>query len=161
MSRKAIRHQCRGRGFHHRSDASRHINRFSFTQKLGLHLIAKRARADELIDIYQYGKTDEERIEAMHELDALIQDEAFYIPFWDAPFLRFLHWDHVRFPEFYLPKRTQSTMQWQVFWVDEERRKEVEADMDADRAWPVDPIVDIDPYHVKDEVERAMVEGEK
>jgi len=114
------------------------------------------ARADELIEIYQYGRTDQERIEAMHELDALIQDEAFYIPFWDAPFHRFLHWDHVRFPEFYLPKRTQSTMQWQVFWVDEERRAQLAAAQEAGENLVPTPVVDIDPYGVKAGIERAF-----
>lgn len=114
------------------------------------------ARADELIETYRFGSDPAEREAAMHELDALIQDEAFYVPFWNAPFQRFLHWDHVRFPEFYLPKRTESTMQWQVFWIDEERQEALAAARSAGRALPKDDVVDVDPYGVKVAIEAAL-----
>ena len=117
-------------------------------------------RTDELIDIYRFDMDRPRRIAAMRELDATIQDEAFYLPLFQAPYVRFAYFDQMKFPEFYVPKRFQRIEEWQVFWIDEARRREVEAAMNADEAWPVDPLVDVDPYGVKSEVERAMIEGE-
>ena len=119
------------------------------------------AVTDSLIDVYRYDMSKEHRLDAMHRLDAIIQDEAFYLPLFQAPYIRLAYFDYVGFPEFYVPKRFQQIEEWQVFWVDEERRAEVRAAMDRGEAWPVDEAVDADPYGVKDAVERAMVEGER
>ena len=62
------------------------------------------AYTDSLIDVYRYDMDKSRRLEAMHELDAIVQDEAFYVPFWRAPFIRFLYWDYVSFPSLLLPQ---------------------------------------------------------
>jgi hypothetical protein len=58
----------------------------------------------------------------MHRIDAIVQDEAFYIPLWTTPFLRVAHWDYVRFPETWLPPRTRQFTDHMVTWIDPERR---------------------------------------
>ena len=101
------------------------------------------------------------RVAAMHQLDALIQDEAFYVPFWQAPFVRFIYWDDVQFPDFYFPKRFEQLTDWQVFWIDEGKRVQLAEAMKNGTTLTPDTIVDEDPYHVKAAMEKAMssVEG--
>ena len=92
----------------------------------------------------------------MHELDSIVQDEAFYVPFWQAPFIRFVYWDYVRWPEWFLPKRTQQITEWQVFWIDPERQARLEEAMEEGRSLGEDTVVDADPYQVKDRIEAAL-----
>ena len=92
----------------------------------------------------------------MHELDTILQDEAFYVPFWQAPFMRFLYWDYVCFPSFFFPKRIQQMTDWQVFWIDQDKKRALSDAMDAGRSLGRDPVIDIDPYEVKDRLEAAM-----
>lgn len=108
---------------------------------------------DKLIDIYRFSMEDDERLSAMHKLDSIIQDEAFYIPFWSAPYTRLLHWDYVEFPEYYFPKRSQSIMEYQVFWINQEKKAKLEAAMAAGTAYPKDTVVEVDPYGVKARIE--------
>ena len=96
------------------------------------------------------------RLQAMHELDAILQDEAFYVPFWQAPFMRFLYWDYVSFPSFYFPKRIQQMTDWQVFWIDEDKRRALADAMADGRALGRNTVIDVDPYEVKDRLEAAM-----
>ncbi|MBT3346705.1 MAG: ABC transporter substrate-binding protein [Gemmatimonadetes bacterium] len=114
------------------------------------------AHTDSLIDVYRFNTDVEQRMAAMHELDTIIQDEAFYVPFWQAPFLRFLYWDSVRWPEWFLPKRTQQITDWQVYWIDPAREAALEEAMDAGRSLGEDTEVDVDPYLVKDRIEAAL-----
>jgi len=37
----------------------------------------------------------------MWKLDAIIQDEAFLIPFWNAPYERILYWDKLCWPRIF------------------------------------------------------------
>lgn len=113
---------------------------------------------DKLIDIYRFSMDEQERIDAMHKLDAIIHDEAFHINFWSAPYIRLLHWRHVKFPEFYFPRRARSTMEHQVFWIDQEEQKRVEEAMAAGRSLGRDPVVELDPYGVKKRLEAAGAE---
>lgn len=114
------------------------------------------AHTDSLIDVYRFNTDVEQRMAAMHELDSIIQDEAFYVPFWQAPFIRFLYWDQVRWPEWFLPKRTQQITDWQVYWIDPDREAALKAAMAADRSLGEDTVVDVDPYLVKDRIEAAL-----
>ncbi len=104
---------------------------------------------DQLIEIYEFDLDKGKRLAAMHELDAKLQDEAFWIPFWHAPFLRFLYWDHVKFPAFFFPKRVERHSDWQVFWVDTEAEERLRAAMKNGEALGEDVVVDVDPYGVK------------
>lgn len=105
---------------------------------------------DELINTYRFSMDEQERIGALHRLDEIIHDEAFHIPFWSAPYVRLLHWRHVKFPDFYLPRRAQSLMEYQVFWIDEEEQKRVEAARAEGRSLGADTVVEIDPYDVRE-----------
>jgi microcin C transport system substrate-binding protein len=114
------------------------------------------AYTDSLIDIYRFDLDKDRRIAAMHELDAILQDEAFYVPFWQAPFLRFLYWDNVGFPASFFPKRTEQMTDWQVFWIDTEAEERLQVAMKEGRSLGEDMIVDVDPYRVKDRIEAAL-----
>ena len=114
------------------------------------------AYTDSLIDVYRFDTGKESRVAAMHELDAIIQDEAFYVPFWQAPFMRFLYTDAIVFPEFFFPKRTQGMTDWQVFWIDDDRATRLAEAMAAERSLGEDTQVDVDPYRVKDRIEAAL-----
>ncbi|HJP29800.1 MAG TPA: extracellular solute-binding protein [Candidatus Latescibacteria bacterium] len=114
------------------------------------------AYTDSLIDVYRFDTDKSQRLAAMHELDAIIQDEAFYAPFWQAPFMRFLYWDGLVFPDSFFPKRTQGMTDWQVFWIDEDREARLQEAMAADRSLGEDTVVDVDPYKVKDRIEAAL-----
>lgn len=114
------------------------------------------AYTDSLIDVYRYDTNKPNRLAAMHELDAIIQDEAFYVPFWHAPFMRFVYWDHVQFPEFFFPKRTEQMTDYQVWWIDTEREAALKQAMAEDRSLGEDTVVDVDPYEVKDRIEAAL-----
>ncbi len=108
---------------------------------------------DKLIDTYRFSMNEQERMDAMHELDRIIQDEAFIIPFWFSPSMRIAYWDYVKFPDSYFPKRTQSHMEYQVFWIDQEKEKEVKAAMkEGKKLSSSNPLV-VDPYGVKESLE--------
>ena len=108
---------------------------------------------DSLIKVYEEDLDFEDRRDALYRVDAIVHDEAFYIPFWGAPYLRLVHWDYLRFPEFYLPRRTQSLTDWFVYWIDPERRAALEEAMQAGRALEVDPELDRDFYGVRESFE--------
>ena len=112
--------------------------------------------ADRLIDIYRFGESEEARLQAMHDLDTLIRDEAFYVPFWTAPFVRFTYWNDVQFPSYYLPKRFQLIAEWPVYWVDVDKARALADAKKAGKALGSDPVVDVDPYSVKAQFERSM-----
>lgn len=107
------------------------------------------AYTDSLIDVFRYDMDRENRLQAMFELDAILQDEAFYIPFWSSPFIRFVYWDKVQWPEFYMPKRTEQYLDWMTFWIDEEREARLKEAMSSGASIGEDTEVDVDPYGVK------------
>ena len=103
---------------------------------------------DDLIQIYEEDLDLEARLDAVHRIDEIVSEEAFYIPFWMAPYIRIVHWDYLQFPEFYLPRRTQSLTDWMVYWIDPERRTRLEEAMASGEALPVDEEIDKDYYGV-------------
>jgi len=105
---------------------------------------------DSLITVYEDDLDFEARLSAMHRIDQIVYDEAFYIPFWAAPYIRLVYQDYVRFPEFYLPKRTQSLTDYLVFWIDPERRTALEEAVRTNRALPADTDVDRDYYGIRE-----------
>lgn len=111
------------------------------------------ARTDSLIDIFEKDMDRGNRIRAMAALDSIVQDEAFYVPFWRGPYIRFLYWDYVRWPAFYMPKRTEQYLDWQVFWVDEARNTRLAEAMKNGTSLGEDLEVDADPYGVKARLE--------
>src|SRR5690606_38507049 len=91
---------------------------------------------DSLIVVYENDLDFDARLSAMHRIDDIVHDEAFYIPFWAAPYIRLVYQDYVRFPEFYLPRRTQSLTDYLVFWIDPDRRAALEDAVRTNRALP-------------------------
>lgn len=104
---------------------------------------------DELIRIYEEDLDPARRREAMRRIDETVHDEAFYIPFWSAPFLRVVHWDYIRFPDTWMPPRTQQLTDYLVYWIDPARKAAVEQAMKDDRALPPDASIDKDPYQLR------------
>lgn len=108
---------------------------------------------DKLIDTYRFSMDAQERKEAMHELDRIIQDEAFYIPFWSAPYTRFLYWHGMEWPEFLIPKRAQSFWEYQVFWINPDKQKKLREAQANGQSLGADPVVEVDPYGVLERLE--------
>jgi microcin C transport system substrate-binding protein len=108
---------------------------------------------DELIRIYEEDLDFENRRAAMNRIDQIVQEEAFYIPFWAAPYIRVVYWDYIRFPEFFLPKRTEQLTDFMVYWIDPERRRALEEAMAANRPLPDEGEVDRDFYGVRERFE--------
>lgn len=105
---------------------------------------------DSLIAIYEDSLDPDACVEAMHRIDDIVHDEAFYIPFWMAPYIRIVYWDYVRFPEFYLPRRTEQITDWMVYWIDPDRRARLEEAMARGEALPLDEEIDKDFYGVRE-----------
>ena len=108
---------------------------------------------DELILTYEEDLDFDNRLAAMRRIDEVVHDEAFYIPFWGAPYIRLAHWDYLRFPEFYFPRRTQSIIDYMVYWIDPGRRDALTRAMETGEALPVDERIDIDYYNVQGRAE--------
>ena len=107
------------------------------------------SEVDELIRIYEEDLDAQDRLDATYRIDEIVHDEAFYIPFWAAPYVRIAYWDYVQFPEFYLPKRTEQLTDYMVYWIDPEKRAALERAMSAGEAYPVDEELDKDFYGVR------------
>ncbi len=108
------------------------------------------AVVDSLIAIYEDDLDFEDRREAMYRIDEIVRDEAFYIPFWMAPYGRIAHWDYVQFPEFYLPPGGDLSLPYMTYWIEPDGRAELEAAVSEGRALPVDEDTDVDFYGVRD-----------
>lgn len=108
---------------------------------------------DELIRIYEEDLDFENRLKAMHRIDEIVHDEAFYIPFWTAPYIRIAYWDYIQFPEFYLPRRTEQLTDYMVYWIDPKKRADLEAAMREGRVYPVDEELDKDYYGIRERLQ--------
>ena len=117
-------------------------------------------RTDELIDTYRFSMDEEERLAAMHELDAIIQDDAIWIPFWMGPYVRFVYWDYVQWPDFYFHRRARTLTDNQVFWIDPERQERLDRAMSEGRALEPSTEVEVDPYGVLEELEKQAKAAE-
>src|SRR5690606_25799060 len=105
---------------------------------------------DELIRIYEEDLDFEARLAAIHRVDEMVQEQAFYIPFWSAPYVRVAHWDYIVFPEFHLPRRAASVEDYMTFWIDPERRPRLDQAMQAGTPLELDPEIDRDYYGVRE-----------
>jgi microcin C transport system substrate-binding protein len=105
--------------------------------------------ADDLIKVYEDDLDADKRRAAMWRIDQVVHDEAFYIPFWSAPYIRLVYWDYMQFPEFYLPKRTQDPTDWMVYWIDPQKKAALEEAKRSNKAYPLDETIDKDFYNVR------------
>lgn len=104
---------------------------------------------DDLIQTYEQSLDPDARRQAMYRIDQIVHDEAFYIPLWEAPYVRLVYWDYLQFPEFYLPKRTQSITDYLVYWIDPAKKAALADAMKTGKAYPVDKDLDKDYYGVR------------
>ncbi len=104
---------------------------------------------DALIKTYEESLDADARRNAMWQLDQIVHDEAFYIPFWTPPYIRLVYWDYVQFPEFYLPRRTQQLTDWMIYWIDPAKKAALEEAKRTNKAYPVDPDLDKDYYGIR------------
>lgn len=94
---------------------------------------------DALIKIYEEDLDFDKRLKAIHRIDEIVHEEAFYIPFWKSPYIRVVAWSHIRFPEFWLPRRTEQLTDWLVYWEDPQRKAALDAARRSGQALPADP----------------------
>jgi microcin C transport system substrate-binding protein len=104
---------------------------------------------DQLIKVFEEDLDADKRRAAMWRIDEIVHDEAFYIPFWNAPFLRVVYWDYIRFPETWLPPRTEQLTNYLVYWFDPARKAALEQAMKANQPVPVDASLDKDYYGLR------------
>ena len=104
---------------------------------------------DALIRVYEEDLNFDARLKAVHRIDRIVHDEAFYIPFWTAPYIRVAYWDYLRFPDFYLPRRTEQLTDYLVYWIDPQRKADLAEAMRSGKAYPVDPELDKDFYGIR------------
>ncbi len=107
------------------------------------------AEVDALIKIFEEDPDADRRRAAMWRIDEIVHDEAFYIPFWQAPYLRVVYWDHLRFPDTWMPPRTEQMTDYLVYWIDPARKAALDQAMKDNRPLPVDPSLDKDPYGLR------------
>lgn len=108
---------------------------------------------DGLIKIYERSQDPEARLKAMWQIDQIVHDDAFYVPFWYAPYDRIAYWDYVQFPDFFLPKHASGIIDYMVQWIDPEKKKALADAMRIGKAYPVDKDIDKDYYGVRKVVE--------
>jgi microcin C transport system substrate-binding protein len=107
---------------------------------------------DKLIEIYEETLDEEERVEAMYKLDEIVQDEAFYLPLWDRPFVWVVGWHHVQWPDHITPKRTLQVHDWHVWWIDPDKKEELEAAKESGTKISGNDQVMYDPYDLQPDV---------
>jgi microcin C transport system substrate-binding protein len=108
---------------------------------------------DRYIETFEKDLSFENRLNAIHRIDEIVQDEAFYIPFWSTPFIRLVHWDYLQFPEFYLPKRAQNHIEYMVYWIDPEKKAALETAMRDNIPYEVDKNLDKDFYGIREQLQ--------
>jgi len=104
---------------------------------------------DRLVKIYETSLDPEARKQAMYQIDQIVHDAAFYIPFWTAPYARIVYWDYIQFPEFYLPKRAGGITDYMVYWIDPAKKSALAQAMQTGQRYPLDKDIDKDYYGVR------------
>ncbi len=104
---------------------------------------------DGLIKTYEDSLDADARLKAMYRIDQIVHDEAFYIPFWTAPYIRLVYWDYMQFPDFYLPKRAGGLTDYMVYWIDPAKKAALTQAMQSGTRYPLDPDIDKDYYGVR------------
>lgn len=108
---------------------------------------------DKLINVYRFDMDFAKRKEAMDRLDEILTDEAILIQFWQAPFVRILYLDGVEFPEYFYPRRSDNFLEYQIFWINQEKKARLQEAMKSGTPLTEDTVVDVDPYGVQKALE--------
>jgi len=96
-------------------------------------------KMSELIDIYR-NSTDEDEMERLsHILQEMIHDDASFVPGYVQNWFRIGHWRWLRFPDEFDVRSSATPIETQLFWIDEDLRRETEQAMRENRKFP--PVV--------------------
>lgn len=102
---------------------------------------------DQLIGIYNTNLDFNERLRAMHRIDTIVKEAAFYIPFWHAPYVRGLYWNSLGHPADHEPLYASSLNDSMTYWFDQGLEKELQRAMKENQALPgVNDVIEVDPH---------------
>ncbi|MBF0442321.1 MAG: ABC transporter substrate-binding protein, partial [Oligoflexales bacterium] len=104
---------------------------------------------DRLIEIYEKDLNFENRKKALARVDEIVKDDAFYIPFWTAPFIRELFWNNLGYPPELEPAYSSSINDYYTFWYDQSRDDILKKAMSSNTPIPgVNDMIEMDPHGV-------------
>lgn len=104
-------------------------------------------RMDKLLEIYQKNLNFKKRLKAVYEIEDIIKDEAFFIPFWTAPYYRVLYHNNLCHIKDYEPLYTSGFNDHMTWWYDEEKDEELKEKKRKDEAIVgVNDTIEVDPY---------------
>ncbi len=105
---------------------------------------------DRLIDIYSKNLNFRQRLEATHRIEEIVKDEAFYIPFWDGPYVRMLFWNNLGYTDQMEPLYSSVFNDYQTYWYDSEQDKLLQTAKKRKTVIPhVNSQVDFDPHELR------------
>lgn len=104
---------------------------------------------DALIKTYEENLDPDARLKAMYQIDQIVHDQAFYLPFWTAPYIRLVYWDYMQFPDCFLPRRAAGLTDYFVYWIDPAKKAALKQAMQNGTRYPVEADIDKDCYGVR------------
>ena len=99
------------------------------------------ARMDSLIDRYRASLDEQERIDLAWQIQALVHEQAAFVPTFMVPYVRLGYWRWMRLPDFHGTRRSDdlfdpfSTMTGGLFWIDGKLRSETREAMKKGRSF--------------------------
>ena len=84
---------------------------------------------DPIIDRHRKAQTEEEVQQLSWQLAKLIEDRACTIPAWESPNYRYLCWRWLRWPKTGNARKSQLPLDAQMFWIDEDLKRETQQAM--------------------------------
>ena len=104
---------------------------------------------DKLIDVYMKNLDFKARLKAMHRIEDIVKDEAFYLPFWTGPYVRVLFWNAMGYTDEMEPLYSSDFNDSFTYWFDDEKGRTLEQAQKKDTVISgVNDHVDFDPHHV-------------
>ena len=98
-------------------------------------------KIDHLINKYR-DEEDLARITEMaHQLSQMIHDHAVWVPAWKKPWLRIGHWNWIMFPKDWGPKESRDYEEFQVFWIDQEKKEQIQKSLEAGKPVSKEPTI--------------------
>lgn len=114
-------------------------NVFSFANK----------KVDKLLEVYKKDLDVKKRMKAMHKIEEIVKEDAFYIPFWSAPFVRVLFWNNLGFIKDMEPRYASGFNEYHTYWFSPEKDKKLKEAMKKKSVMSeTNPFVDYDPHHL-------------